>query len=115
MKEIVSGLDHHWSSSAPLLMREYLHAAANNLVGFIKMDVVDKGSPAFRAHQLRESGMNWLEKASYGFLRCREHHLEKRYRSLLFFKRFLINRIVERGLCRRASLMRAFASVTAFV
>jgi hypothetical protein len=63
MKEIFSGLDHHWSSSAPLLMREYLHAAANNLVGFIKMDAVDKGSPAFRAQQLRESGMNWC----YGF------------------------------------------------
>jgi hypothetical protein len=32
--------------------------------------------------------MNWLERASYGFLRCREHHLEKRCLSLLFFNRF---------------------------
>ncbi len=47
MKEIFSGLDHHWSFSAPLLMRDYLHVAANKLVGFIKMDAVDKGSPAF--------------------------------------------------------------------
>ncbi len=60
MKQIVSGLDHHWSSSAPLLMREYLHAAANNLVGFIKMDAVDKWLTSIsRAQQLRESGMNW--------------------------------------------------------
>ncbi len=35
--------------------------------------------------------MNWLERASYGFLRCREHHLEKRYLSLLFFNRFFGN------------------------
>jgi len=47
MKEIFSGLDHHWSFSAPSLMREYLHAAANNLTRFIKMDAVEKGSPAF--------------------------------------------------------------------
>ena len=64
MKQIVSGLDHHWSSSAPLLMREYLHAAANNLVGFIKMDAVDKWLTSIsRAQQLRESGMNWC----YGY------------------------------------------------
>jgi hypothetical protein len=31
----------------PFLMRDYLHVAANKLVGFIKMDAVDKGSPAF--------------------------------------------------------------------
>ena len=31
----------------PFLMRDYLLVAANKLVGFIKMDAVDKGSPAF--------------------------------------------------------------------
>jgi len=31
----------------PLLMRDYLHVATNKQAGFIKMDTVGKGSPAF--------------------------------------------------------------------
>jgi len=33
----------------PFLMRDYLHVATNKQAGFIKMDTVGKGSPAFLA------------------------------------------------------------------
>jgi hypothetical protein len=49
IKEIFGGLDHHWSFSEPLRMRDYLHVATNKQAGFIKMDTVGKGSPAFLA------------------------------------------------------------------
>jgi hypothetical protein len=46
-KEILAVLTITGRFLNPLLMRDYLHVATNKQAGFIKMDTVGKGSPAF--------------------------------------------------------------------